>query len=80
MCTDFTVPKFGGVETHTYQLSQCLVNQGHKVTIVTNHFKYERCGVRIMANGIKIYHIPKLPILAGDCSFFAVWNVYPILR
>lgn len=33
-----------------------------------------------MANGIKIYYLPKLPVLNGDTSFFSVWHVYPILR
>lgn len=80
MCTDFTVPKFGGVETHGYELSQCLINMGHKITFVTNMFKNERCGVRHMANGIKIYYLPKLPILNGDASFFALWNIYPVMR
>jgi hypothetical protein len=31
MVTDFFYPNFGGVENHVYQLSQCLLDQGHKV-------------------------------------------------
>jgi hypothetical protein len=31
MVSDFFYPNFGGVENHIYQLSQCLINQGHKV-------------------------------------------------
>ena len=38
IATDFTFPKFGGVETHGYQLSQCLISRGHKVTFLTNNF------------------------------------------
>ena len=45
-CSDFTVPKTGGVEMHGYQLSQCLMERGHKVIFVTNNFKKERSGVK----------------------------------
>jgi hypothetical protein len=38
ICTDFSFPKFGGVETHGYQLAQCLIERGHKVCFVTNKF------------------------------------------
>jgi hypothetical protein len=31
MVSDFFYPNFGGVENHIYQLSQCLIDQGHKV-------------------------------------------------
>gem|GEM_PF-6654694 len=36
ICTDFALPKFGGVETHGYQLAQCLIERGHKVCLITN--------------------------------------------
>lgn len=31
MVSDFFYPNFGGVENHIYQLSQCLIDNGHKV-------------------------------------------------
>ncbi|XP_065829812.1 phosphatidylinositol N-acetylglucosaminyltransferase subunit A-like isoform X2 [Oscarella lobularis] len=31
MVSDFFYPNVGGVETHIYQLSQCLIERGHKV-------------------------------------------------
>lgn len=31
MVTDFFLPNVGGVENHVLQLSQCLMEQGHKV-------------------------------------------------
>jgi len=31
MVSDFFFPNFGGVESHQYQLSQCLIKRGHKV-------------------------------------------------
>jgi hypothetical protein len=33
MVSDFFYPNFGGVENHIYQLSQCLIDQGHKVSL-----------------------------------------------
>lgn len=38
ICTDFVFPKFGGVETHGYQIAQCLIERGHKVCFLTNKF------------------------------------------
>jgi hypothetical protein len=32
MVSDFFYPNFGGVENHIYQLSQCLLAAGHKVS------------------------------------------------
>jgi hypothetical protein len=32
MVCDFFYPNFGGIENHIYQLSQCLIAMGHKVT------------------------------------------------
>lgn len=31
MVSDFFYPNFGGVESHQYQLAQCLIKRGHKV-------------------------------------------------
>ena len=31
MVSDFFYPNFGGVESHIYCLSQCLLSRGHKV-------------------------------------------------
>ena len=31
MVSDFFFPNMGGVENHIYQLSQCLIERGHKV-------------------------------------------------
>jgi hypothetical protein len=38
MVSDFFYPNFGGVENHIYQLSQCLIDQGHKVGIVGRRY------------------------------------------
>ena len=79
-CTDFVAPKFGGVETHSYQLAQCLVERGHKVCFISNMYNYTREGVRYMANGVKVYHLPLLPVLRKDVAFFSLFHVIPVIR
>jgi phosphatidylinositol N-acetylglucosaminyltransferase subunit A len=36
--SDFFFPNFGGVESHIYYLSQCLLKLGHKVLLLYEHF------------------------------------------
>lgn len=45
MVSDFFFPNFGGVESHIYYLSQCLLKLGHKVIVMT-HAYGNRSGVR----------------------------------
>ena len=56
MVSDFFYPNMGGVESHIYQLSQCLIERGHKVIIVTHYYK-GREGVRYLTNGLKVMQI-----------------------
>ncbi len=44
MVSDFFYPNFGGVENHIYQLSQCLIDQGHKVRTATDNDNREGRG------------------------------------
>ena len=37
MVSDFFYPNMGGVESHIYQLSQCLIALGHKVSTKLTH-------------------------------------------
>jgi len=60
MVSDFFYPNMGGVESHLYQLSLCLLERGHKVIIVTHSYG-GRTGVRYMANRLKVYYLPILP-------------------
>ena len=53
MVSDFMYPNVGGVEEHIFQLSQCLLQRGHKVVVVT-HVYGDRRGVRYMTNGLKV--------------------------
>lgn len=57
MVSDFFFPNMGGVEEHIYNLSHCLLQEGHKVVIMTH--SYGDCiGVRYKSNGLKIYYLP----------------------
>ena len=53
MISDFFYPNFGGVENHIYELSQCLMSQGHHVVVMT-HAYGDRTGVRHLTNGLKV--------------------------
>jgi phosphatidylinositol glycan class A protein len=64
MVSDFFLPNTGGVELHVYSLAQCLIRRGHKVTVLT-HAYGDRCGVRYMTNGLKVYYAPRVPVYNG---------------
>lgn len=60
--SDFFIPNLGGVEMHMYLVAQCLIKRGHKVIIITSTYSGERIGVRWLSNGLKVYHIPTIPM------------------
>lgn len=60
MVSDFFYPNMGGVEWHIFQLSQCLLELGHKVIVVT-HFYEGRVGIRYLNKKLKVYYLPFLP-------------------
>ncbi|XP_044731343.1 phosphatidylinositol N-acetylglucosaminyltransferase subunit A [Chrysoperla carnea] len=60
MASDFFYPNMGGVEEHIYNLSQCLIANGHKVIVLTHSYA-DRVGVRYMTNGLKVYYLPIKP-------------------
>ena len=72
--TDFFYPAPGGVESHVYQLSQRLIERGHKVVILT-HAYGDRSGVRYLTNGLKVYMVPTLVI----CMFIIIIIVIIII-
>lgn len=53
MVTDFFFPNTGGVESHVYQLSQCLLTRGHKVVVLTHSYG-DLTGQRYLTNGLKV--------------------------
>jgi len=69
MVSDFFYPNIGGVESHIYQLSQCLLDRGHKVIIVT-HFYGDRTGIRYLSNGLKVYTVIVHYFFCSCASFF----------
>nr|SVE89848.1 EOG090X0515 [Daphnia sinensis] len=77
MVSDFFYPNLGGVESHIFTLSQCLIKLGHKVLVITHSYG-NRVGVRYMTNGLKVYYLPLktmhdqvvLPTLFASLSIF----------
>ncbi|XP_059620300.1 phosphatidylinositol N-acetylglucosaminyltransferase subunit A [Phlebotomus argentipes] len=57
MASDFFYPNMGGVEEHIFSLSQCLLEKGHKVIVVTHSYG-DRVGIRYMTSGLKVYYLP----------------------
>lgn len=53
LVSDFFYPQPGGVESHIYQLSQRLIDRGHKVIVIC-HAYGDRTGVRYLTNGLKV--------------------------
>jgi len=60
MVSDFFFPNVGGVESHIFQLSQCLMERGHSVLVIT-HAYGDRVGIRYMTNMLKVYYLPIIP-------------------
>ncbi|VDH90319.1 phosphatidylinositol glycan, class A [Mytilus galloprovincialis] len=78
MVSDFFYPNMGGVESHIYQLSQCLLEKGHKVIIMT-HFYGDRKGVRYLTNGLKVYYLP-FPAFYNQCILPTIYITFPLVR
>ncbi|CAL8322544.1 unnamed protein product [Merluccius merluccius] len=78
MVSDFFYPNMGGVESHIYQLSQCLIEKGHKVVIAT-HAYGERKGVRYLTNGLKVYYLP-LQVMYNQSTATTCFHSLPLLR
>lgn len=53
MVSDFFHPNIGGVESHIYHLSQCLLAMGHKVVVFTHAYGKVQ-GVKYLTNGLKV--------------------------
>ena len=60
LVSDFFYPNMGGVESHLYQVAQCLLERGHTVIIIT-HAYGGRSGIRYMTNMLKVYYLPIVP-------------------
>ncbi|KAG1661248.1 N-acetylglucosaminyl-phosphatidylinositol biosynthetic protein [Nymphon striatum] len=78
MVSDFFFPNTGGVESHIFQLSQCLIDRGHKIVVIT-HMYNNRSGVRYMTNGLKVYYVP-LTTMYGQCILPTLYTTLPVIR
>ncbi|CAK6450650.1 unnamed protein product [Pipistrellus nathusii] len=78
MVSDFFYPNMGGVESHIYQLSQCLIERGHKVIIVT-HAYGNRKGIRYLTKGLKVYYLP-LKVMYNQSTATTLFHSLPLLR
>uniref|UniRef100_A0A7N5P648 Phosphatidylinositol glycan anchor biosynthesis class A n=1 Tax=Ailuropoda melanoleuca TaxID=9646 RepID=A0A7N5P648_AILME len=78
MVSDFFYPNMGGVESHIYQLSQCLIERGHKVIVVT-HAYGDRKGIRYLTNGLKVYYLP-LKVMYNQSTATTLFHSLPLLR
>lgn len=61
MVSDFFYPNTGGVESHIYQLAQCMIARGHCVCVFT-HAYGNVYGVKHLTNGLRVYYVPRLAI------------------
>ncbi|ORX66173.1 GlcNAc transferase [Linderina pennispora] len=78
MVSDFFYPNMGGVESHLYNNSQCLIQRGHKVVIVTHSYGKRR-GVRYLAGGLKVYYLPAF-VVYSNASLPTFFCTFPIFR
>lgn len=78
MVSDFFYPNMGGVESHIYQLSQCLIEKGHKVVIATHSYG-NRNGIRYLTNGLKVYYLP-LQVMYNQSTATTCFHSLPLLR
>lgn len=78
MASDFFYPNTGGVESHIYQLSECLIQLGHKVIIISHAYN-DRTGVRYMTNGLKVYYLP-VWVVYNQCTLPTLFTTFPLVR
>ncbi|CAJ0843420.1 1628_t:CDS:2 [Entrophospora sp. SA101] len=68
----------GGVESHLYQLSQRLIQRGHKVIIITHSYG-NRTGIRYLTNGLKVYYVPHV-VIYSEATLPTIYGFFPIFR
>lgn len=67
-----------GTQTHIWSLSQCLMQRGHKVIVVTHAFG-ERTGVRYMTNGLKVFYLP-VAVVYDQVIYPTLFAFFPMFR
>ncbi|XP_043468551.1 phosphatidylinositol N-acetylglucosaminyltransferase subunit A [Leptopilina heterotoma] len=78
MVSDFFYPNMGGVEQHIFNLSQCLIERGHKVVVMTHAYD-DRVGIRYMTNGLKVYYLP-IKAFYNQCVLPTMICSIPLIR
>lgn len=78
MASDFFYPNMGGVEAHIFNLSQCLLKNGHKVILITHSYG-DRKGIRYMSSGLKVYYLP-IHTFYNQCILPTMMCNIPLLR
>lgn len=78
MASDFFYPNMGGVEEHIFNLSQCLLKNGHKVIVLTHSYG-DRKGIRYMTGGLKVYYLP-IHTFYNQCILPTMMCNIPLLR
>ncbi|KTW26339.1 phosphatidylinositol N-acetylglucosaminyltransferase gpi3 subunit [Pneumocystis carinii B80] len=78
MVSDFFFPQPGGIESHIYQLSQKLLDRGHKVIIITHAYN-DRMGIRYSGNGVKVYYVPFF-VIYRESTFPLIYSFFPLFR
>lgn len=78
MVSDFFYPNTGGVENHIYQLAQCLMMRGHKVTVLTHAYDDIHTGILHLTNALKVYYAPRLPFYQSTTlpTFFGSFSLF----
>lgn len=74
LVSDFFCPNTGGIETHLYFLSKCLLKNGHHVIMITRSYG-KRKGIYYLSTGLKVYYLPFFTLSIGitlptACSSF----------
>uniref|UniRef100_A0A0K0F5H1 GlcNAc-PI synthesis protein n=1 Tax=Strongyloides venezuelensis TaxID=75913 RepID=A0A0K0F5H1_STRVS len=74
LVSDFFCPNTGGIETHLYFLSKCLLEKGHHVIMLTRSYG-KRKGIYNLSTGLKVYYLPIYTLSIGitlptACSSF----------
>eukprot|EP00124_Ichthyophonus_hoferi_P000999 Ihof_evm11s44 gene=Ihof_evmTU11s44 len=78
MVSDFFYPNVGGVESHIYQISQRLIELGHKIVVITHSYG-GRSGVRYLTNGLKVYYLPNAVVYLKS-TLPTIFINLPIMR
>ena len=76
--SDFFYPNMGGVESHIYQISQCLIARGHKLVVIT-HAYGDRIGIRYLTSGLKVYYVPSI-VFYNQATLPSMYTTFPVMR